>query len=291
MLPLDSSILMTQGNPVSIGALLALFHPERGVFTGICSIASSETFCIAQVHHTGGERIARLSFVLPSTGAESSATVGLFEALAAQSGDWGAFNLLAEVDELAPAFLGLRRAGFSVYGWQRIWQLPFMGESNTTPGGGWQIAEPSDEIAVRSLAQTLVPPLVQGADPLPGRRLQGLVYYQGGEIMAYIESVFGPVGIFLLPLIHPSVEDVAPLIKGLEKHLFPLLMRPVFLAVRSYQAWLETALEDLEWKAAPRQALMVKHLTKTQTLAMPVRQAVMEHSPAPLAQNYTCPKN
>ena len=38
--------------------------------------------------------------------------------------------------------------------------------------------------------------------------------------------------------------------------------RPVYLCVRSYQAWLEPALEDLGAKSAPRQAVMVKHLAR-----------------------------
>lgn len=291
MLPLDSTLLITHGNPLSVGALFAHIYPEKGVFTGVCCEGEGELPLIGQVHYKGGERSARLSFVIPSNSAEETHMAGLFETLAVKAGDWGAFNLLAEVNELAPAFLGLRKASFSVYGWQRLWQLQF--PEKKTPGleGRWQAATSADEISVRSLAQMLVPPLAQGADPFPGRQLQGFVHYQNSEVVAYIESVFGSRGILLVPLIHPSVENAAGLILELEQFLFPLLMRPVFLTVRSYQAWLETAFENLGWKAAPRQALMVKHLAKAQTVVMPIRQAVIEHAPAPLGQNYTCPKN
>jgi len=49
-----------------------------------------------------------------------------------QAGDWGAFHILAEVDESSDAYRALRMAGFSVYAWQR---LPngntFIGECST----------------------------------------------------------------------------------------------------------------------------------------------------------------
>jgi len=38
--------------------------------------------------------------------------------------------------------------------------------------------------------------------------------------------------------------------------------RPIYLCVRSYQAWLEPALEDLGARVGERQAVMVKHLTR-----------------------------
>ena len=39
--------------------------------------------------------------------------------------------------------------------------------------------------------------------------------------------------------------------------------RPVYVCVRSYQAWLETVLEDLGAEAGTRQAVMVRRLAKT----------------------------
>jgi hypothetical protein len=287
MLPLDSTLLLTQGSPLSVGAVLAYLRPEHGIYTGICRSQRGAFPLIGQVHYTGGDRSAHVSFVLPESGVDPSDQVDLLEGLAAQAGIWGAFNLLADVDELSPAFPGLRKAGFTVYGWQRIWQLPFKGENGSSSAEQWQNATPADEIPLRNLVHQLVPPLAQAADPFPTHRSQGLVSYQSGELMAYVEGTFGPSGIFLFPLVHPSVEYVADLIKGLERHLHPLLMRPVYMAVRSYQSWLETALEKLEWQVAPRQALMVKRLAIAQPVAATVRQAVIEHSPAPLVHHFT----
>jgi hypothetical protein len=45
-------------------------------------------------------------------------------------------------------------------------------------------------------------------------------------------------------------------------HLPDRRNRPVYVCVRSYQAWLEPVLADLGAKSAPRQAVMVKHLAR-----------------------------
>ena len=56
--------------------------------------------------------------------------------------------------------------------------------------------------------------------------------------------------------------DVSAKIISLVSHLRDRRNRPVYLCVRSYQAWLEPALEDLGAVAGERQAVMVKHLTR-----------------------------
>jgi hypothetical protein len=87
-----------------------------------------------------------------------------------------------------------------------------------------------------------------------------MVYAEGSK--CYVNVTYGPRGIVLTPLIHPEATDVATRLTGLLNHLPDRRNRPVYLCVRSYQAWLEPALEDLGGKASPRQAVMVKHLAR-----------------------------
>ncbi len=93
------------------------------------------------------------------------------------------------------------------------------------------------------------------------------------------------------PLIHPAVENVSRVLASLLARQPTLLGRPVFLAIRSYQAWLETIVRDLEFQVAPRQALMVKHLVLHQRDVAPARHAVLEkystEPTAPMIQNTT----
>ena len=64
----------------------------------------------------------------------------------------------------------------------------------------------------------------------------------------------------LSPLIHPEATQVGEKLASLITHLPERRNRPVYVCVRSYQAWLEPVLADLGARGADRQAVMVKHL-------------------------------
>jgi hypothetical protein len=219
---------------------------------------------------------------MPDEGLNQPGLTELLETLAIQAGWWGAFHLLAEVEENSCAMEGLRRSGFSVYAWQRIWKFPpsrnqALNGNGKNGAASWQPAADVDEVMIRTLYQSLVPPLVQSAEPLTPRRPLGWVYHQEGEILAYVEGFYGPQGIYLQPLIHPGVENVSQVLGNLLGNQHNPLRRPIYMAVRSYQAWLETVVRDLECQVGPRQALMVKHLVAQQRTAVQVtRHSVLE---------------
>jgi len=263
VLCLDTAKMLTRGNPVGAWAMLDNLRLEFGSYSKVVRQGAGQPTVIGQMRYTPGERGARLSFVTPDHGLETPGLLTLLESLAWEAGSQGACSLLAEIDEDSPAFEVLRRAGFSVYAWQRVWKLNEpLGSSSAA--SVWEEANDLDELPIRSLYQALVPPLVQGADPLGARALSGLVYEQAGELLAYIEATYGPRGIYLQPLIHPAVEDVLKLVRSFLSGLSFNLGRPVYLSVRSYQAWLENALSELDAEIGPRQALMVKHLVTQQ---------------------------
>ena len=84
-------------------------------------------------------------------------------------------------------------------------------------------------------------------------------------MMAYIDALYGARGIFLRPLIHPNVDDVQEKLVGLlAQNLANKRQRPVYFCVRSYQAWVEPILEEMEANVGPRQVVMVKHLVNVQ---------------------------
>ena len=68
------------------------------------------------------------------------------------------------------------------------------------------------------------------------------------------------LGIVLFPLIHPEATDASAKLTSMIHSIPNRGGRPVYVCVRSYQAWLEPVLADLGAKAADRQAIMVKHL-------------------------------
>lgn len=254
---------LTRGNPVGAWAVLDNLRLEYGSYTKVLRQNGNLPTLIGQMHYTPGERAARLSFVTPDHGLDSPGLAALLESLAWEAGERGACSLLAEVEESSPAFEVLRRVGFSVYGWQRVWKINEQVSSISTPYV-WEAANDLDAVPIRALYQALVPPLVQGADPMVERALTGLVYEQTGELLAYIEPTYGPRGIYLQPLIHPAVDDVLRLVRSFLGGLSFHLGRPVYLSIRSYQAWLENALSELDVDVSERQALLVKHLVVQQ---------------------------
>jgi hypothetical protein len=268
VMSLDSVWQATHGAPLGPLSILEHLNPGRGGFIGVTDGEDDAPSLLGQVHLDQGSSTAHLGYIMPAEAVDSAALNDLLDGLAKQAGCMGALSLLAEVEEDSPVFMRLRRSGFSVYGWQRIWRLPF----DTDPAeclGRWEDCRLVDSIAVRSLYHSLVPPLVQRADPLPPNLLHGLIYREGGEVMGYMDASYGPHGICLRPLVHPAAEDVAGLLARLPFCYPPLLGRPVCLVVRSYQAWLEATLEQLGAEVAPRQALMVNHLARFQRAAFP----------------------
>lgn len=292
MLCLDSALSLTRGNPVGPLAALSQLNPRRDSFTGVVPASDSDPKLIGQMYYTQGQRSARLSFMAPSHAGASPGISDLLDGLTCQAGDWGAFNLLAEAEEHHPIFENLRRSNFFVYAWQRIWRFTPSAQGEIGVSNRWRAALPQDEIALRSLYQALVPPLVQSAEPFILNSHQGLVYRQNGEVLGYIEGRRGPRGVYLQPVIHPDVEDAQGLLVDLLQALPALYLgRPVYIAVRSYQSWLEAAMEELHGQVAPRQALFVKHLVSAQRVLATNKRLAMEKQQAeptaPMVNNYT----
>lgn len=201
----------------------------------------------------------------------------------------GALNVLAEIEESHALFNLLRAVGFSVVSWESIWQLPQQWPEEQA-SVNWLVPSPADEVAIRSLFQTLVPPLVQNATPFTNGSTRRVIYKTNCDVLAYVEIQEGSQGIFLTPVVHPSVENVPALLVGLSRY-FQSPGRPVYLQVRSYQAWLSEALGQVQAEPSPRFALLVKHLAvgihnlvmQTQRVRSDARQA---EPTAPIVQTY-----
>jgi hypothetical protein len=161
------------------------------------------------------------------------------------------------VDETSPAFVALRRAGFSVYAWQRMWDVSGIGDAGKS--FVWTRVKPGDMISVQGLYHQIVPPLLQPMEPQPKTAL-GWICNEG--VKCYVSATQGAYGIVLAPLIHPEATEVGEKLASLVHNLPDRRNRPVYLCVRSYQAWLEPVLADLGARGAERQAVMVKHLAR-----------------------------
>lgn len=272
VLSLDSALSFSQGNPAGPAALLTLLHPAKGSYTGVVTADSSQPPLLGQVVHRVKERAARLTFLMPEDAACPPQLTYLLDELICQTGEMGALNLLADIDESHPAFTCLRQAGFSVYGWQAVWKLPSSCEAGKDE---WTKATPIDEIPIRNLMQSIIPPLIQTAEPVQTGHLNGWLIRREGDVVAYVQVIEGPAGIFLRPVFHPMVEDVRGLICALPRH-YSQNGRSLYLAVQSYHAWLEGILAEIGAENKIRSAMLVKYLVNPVRSAVAERRAVAE---------------
>lgn len=257
MLSLDTARILTRGDPLGAAALLSYLDPRRNIYTAVASDDGSSL--MGQVTLREDETSARLTFLAPAE-ALNGLTQPLLEHLVTQVGEWGAFHLLAEVNEDSPAFRLLRQAGFAMYAWQRIWKLPASDQVGN--GDIWRQAAETDWPAVQSLYGQIVPALLHPVEVLP-KQVMGLVCSEG-NLQAYVAVNSGPKGVWIQPIVPPDSDCVSEQLAGLTNAVSDWREKPLFVCVRSYQAWLESVLEDLGAEAGPRQAVMVKRLAKLQ---------------------------
>ena len=254
---LDTARTLTRGNPLGAVRLLAYMNPARHVYGAIAN--GEHDSVLGGIIHSQEDTFAKLLYLAPLSNLTHPELPALIENLSAQAGTWGAFHVLAEVDEVSDAFVPLRKSGFSVYAWQRMWEMSGMGEQAEAKNEAWSRVRSVHLPAVQSLYHQIVPPLLQPVEPQPKTPL-GWLSNDGAK--CHVSVTHGAYGIVLTPLIHPEATDVSAKLASLISHLPDRRSRPVYVCVRSYQAWLEPVLADLGAKSGPRQAVMVKHLAR-----------------------------
>jgi len=258
VLAMDSARILTHGNPLGAAALLSYLNPRRNIYTAVASENGSSL--MGQITLGDGETSARVTFLAPSENVHELAPV-LLDHLVEQAGEWGAFHLLAEVDEDSPVFRTIRKSGFTMYAWQRAWKLPAL-DPLDGDAGTWRQADDMDWPAIQSLYGQIVPALLQPVESLP-KQVSGLICRPEGNLQAYISVKSGPAGVWVQPLIPPDSNCASEQLSGLARGTTGWQSRDIYVCVRSYQAWLEAVLEDLGAEAGPRQAVMVRRLAKT----------------------------
>ena len=255
-LTLDSTLALTRGHPLGAAGLFAYLNPARHLYAAITN--KEDSSLIGGITHSGEETFAKLLYLAPASNLSHDALPALVEHLIEHAGEWGAFHVIAEIDETSDIFPALRQVGFSVYAWQRMWDISELNGASDIPKG-WTRARSVNRPALQSLYHQIVPQLMHPVEPLP-KGARGLIC--NGDVKCYVSMSSGAQGIVMTPLIHPEATDVEEKLSSLINCIPDRRGRPVYLCVRSYQTWLEPALEDLGAQAAPRQAVMVKHLAR-----------------------------
>ena len=260
IISLDCARILTRGNPLRAVNFLAHLNPTRRIYTAIHESERGEAL-LGSIRQQEGENFARLTYLAPIS-ALTADVLPLIEHLIAQAKHWRAYLVVAEIEEDSPLFQPLRQSGFSVYSRQRVWDLSTIELPEEAPSY-WRRVRRMDNIAIQRLQRQVVPPLLQHVENFDNPK-RGLVC-KNVEMLAYVDALYGARGIFLRPLIHPNVDHVQDKLTGLlARNLANRRQRPVYFCVRSYQAWVEPILEEMEASPGPRMVVMVKHLASTQ---------------------------
>jgi len=254
---LDTARALTRGNPLGAVGLLSYVNPVRHIYSAIAN--GEEQAILGGVIHSRDETFAKLLYLAPSSQLDHPHLPELIDNLSFHAGTWGAFHVIAEVDEKSDAFVPLRKSGFSVYAWQRMWEMSQLVDHDSVKNEAWSRLRPVSLPTAQSLYHQIVPPLLHPIETQPKLPI-GWLSNDGAK--CYVNVSHGVYGIVLTPLIHPEATDVGTKLAMLINHLPDRHNRPVYVCVRSYQAWLEPVLADLGAKSGPRQAVMVKHLAR-----------------------------
>lgn len=254
---LDTVRTLTRGNPLGAVGLFSYVNPVRHIYSAVAN--GEESSVLGGVIHSRNDTFAKLLYLAPASQLYHPHLPELIENLSAQAGEWGAFHVLAEVDEVSDAFVPLRKSGFSVYAWQRMWDVSELASQASAGSEAWTRIRSVHLPVVQSLYHQIVPPLLHPIESLP-KTLIGWISNDGAK--CYVSMSHGAYGIVLTPLIHPEAREVSAKLTALISHLPDRHNRPVYVCVRSYQVWLEPVLADLGAKSGPRQAVMVKHLAR-----------------------------
>ena len=269
ILSTDSVLELTHGNPFGSSAMLGLLRMDYSSYRGIALPGKGLAPFIGQINFNPGDQNTRLRFLAPASNLTDRSILALLDHLSWESGERGAFRLLAEIEENQPVFEMLRLSGFSVFARQQIWRF-----NNHHPNGDkdqlWRSFQPIDQQNLNNLYHAVVPPLVQGAEAIDKRRIQGYVHYIDGDLLGFVDVTTGPRGIFLNPIIHPDIREPEQLLSDLLKRFNSSNARPLYLAIRDYQSWLNSAAENLGGTPGDKKIMLVRHLIKQQRVGVPV---------------------
>lgn len=276
---LSSAVLATRGSLIAPGVLLSFISPASGVFTSIYSREQGpEPPLMGQIVHLEGEQFGRISFLAPANELDYFGTNELLRHLTLKAGEYGDFYILAEPEDRSATFQVLRRAGFTTYTRQRIWKLSnhFAEQNQTTE---WQYALDQTFFEKNALYNNLVPGLVQQFEPLTKDNHDGYVQYQDDQLLGFVELIYGHRGIWAQPFIHPDVENIEDQLIGMIQSIPNRRGLPLYICVRTYQSWLEHALENLGGESSSLQAVMARRLAVRDRAMKPLTLPQIEGQP------------
>ena len=259
MQSLDTVRFFTRGEPLNL----------RNVMQRVASLVEQEAFiwegesgqgCYGQIEKRQNRAYAQMCYVGCQEEADPLVLCRLLEPLVQSAGAWKALGVLADLPEASPLFEGFHKAGFRIWARQKVYDLTQTKDQGEETELRWRPWNSTDINSMKTLYREVVPASVQLIEPITRKSAIGMVSTRpNGSLSAYADLEYGPKGVWVQTLVDPEV-DPTDLLKSLPQAIPELLGRPVYLCVRSYQPWVDTALENAGYGLQEAQILLVKHL-------------------------------
>lgn len=249
--------LATRGKPLAFRNILSSLAPQVLQYGVLMEEPAVRPACVQMVMKET-DCFGQLNFLMNKPEVDETVLLNLLEQLMKGSGELGARWLLADLpvdSALLPIF---RQANFNVWARQSLYQSPTGGERGK--GHSWRTWTNADIPAMTNLHRSIVPKLFQIIEPLTRRTALGLVlFHEDRRLAGYADLDIGPQGIWAQPYFEPDVDDPQVLL-DLVNAIDNPLKRPIYIAARSYQPWLQGMLEELDFPLDSEQALLVRYL-------------------------------
>lgn len=215
---------------------------------------------MAMLYYPSDDQHARLAYLAPSLEeCDTDLWLAMLDGVTFQAGQQGTLSIAAEVDEHSPALEILRQANFAIYARQDLW----VREPGLITGQSLELREarPEDEAALIGLYGMLVPALIKQVEP-PPFAADGCYLLDGREgpsaMMAYYRGNHRALAEIYL---HPEVDLEAREVINGALALLEAESQTVYIRLRRYIGWLDSAMSDLGFERIASQAVMVRHTT------------------------------
>ena len=209
---------------------------------------------------------ARLNWLLPLGFTESDPLPELLDNLAMEAGLRGAkfITASARVDDCL--FETLRRAGYCLFGWQSIWELPrFIHNSTESTQTSWVKPDPVDAIELTLLQRKLLSPATQSVTAFATRVLPDFALRIDGALKGYARVSCFNNKVLISPVFMKTSDNLEYILAALAVEYFSTA-EVIYLLQTADSGWLTGDLEKIASRLTPREELLVKHFAAMQKL-------------------------
>lgn len=298
--PLDIEEQLTHPrSPLRSVLLDTLLTPHAGPSTFILDQhdENGQSVGLAQMRARPGRPERDVVFMAPAltTGNGSHAIwQRLLSHLCVQTAERGSLRLYARLPGQSEELQLFKNIGFLEYGQEDVFQLdPAIDRTGTKTGLTLRPQQPSDGWGLQELYTTVAPRqaqnaegLAQGQWSLPLRRWleqgqrEGYVWEVDGELLGALHIRTGKQGYWLRTLLHPDTLDQTEALCWAALSLTTAHPnRPVYLALREFEAGWRPILPEMGFKPFTCQTLVVKNMAMRVRKTSLVRRQALEQVP------------